>query len=225
MISGRIVKTGMGGFLNPPYHPEHNYSVETDLRRHRDNRGGMSLSAALGDISLPLPVRQAAARLLSNWACNRPHIDSEAVRDWIAQVLGYFRGCYKGQGETPWSAGDLRIAPEADPMLNSELHAGVHCIRGYYPEYRPTQADFDGAYWGQKPEPGKAERAPLQCRCCLAGCHDWPGCESAAVECGLDLGIVGHPSIDLCAECADHWSATGRFEHLYMVKPDKAERS
>jgi hypothetical protein len=33
-------------------------------------------------------------------------------------------------------------------MNKPEDHAGVNLIRRYYPEYVPTQEDFDNAKWG-----------------------------------------------------------------------------
>jgi hypothetical protein len=143
---GKIVKTGMGGFLNPPTHPEHDWSVQTDLRRRPENRGSMCLSSAVDCEWLDPATRAAARRRLDTW--QRPALES--VRDWVLQVLGYFRNCYNLTETDDWSVGGLTIA-DADPMLNADNHAGVHLIRKYYPEYMPTADDFAGAYWGSKP--------------------------------------------------------------------------
>ena len=150
---GKIVNKGMGGFLCPPGHPDHSYSMQTDLRRREWNRGSMSLSFAATCEWLDDATRQAAGVALVGW--ERPAIGSGRVQEWIGQVLGYFRGCYKGNpdlGEKAWEAGNLRMDQKVDPTLNVELHAGVHLIRRYYPEYVPTAEDFAGAYWGTKPE-------------------------------------------------------------------------
>ena len=154
---GKIVNKGMGGFLCPPGHPEHSYSVQTDLRRREWNRGSMSLSFAAKCEWLDPFTKADARSALRKWSDNRPAIDSAEVKDWIQQVLGYFRGCYKGNpdlGEKAWDAGNLRMDQKVDPMLNVELHAGVRLIRQYYPEYVPTAEDFAGAYWGKKSEKG-----------------------------------------------------------------------
>lgn len=50
--SGRIKHGGMGEFLTPPTHPEHSFSVETELRRKPENRGSMSLSYAVKSLSI-----------------------------------------------------------------------------------------------------------------------------------------------------------------------------
>lgn len=152
---GRIVNQGMGGFLNPPGHPEHTRSVEFDLRRKPENRGSMSLSHALECDWLDGLTKAQARRLLEVWSLQKRPLSDSTVQDWIQQVLGYFRGCYAGQnakGEQSWNVSDLRIDQNVDPLLNADIHAGVHLIRKYYPEYSPKAEDFKQAYWGTKPE-------------------------------------------------------------------------
>lgn len=154
---GAIRQTGMGGFLNPPGHPEHTHHIETDLRRRPWNRGGMSLSTAVKCEYLDDATRAAARKLLDTWLANKQPLDSPEVQGWVRQVLGSFKGCFKGQETAPgagdeWDVGKLRINSEVDPLLNADLHAGVHLIRKYYPEFIPTAEHFGGAYWGEKPE-------------------------------------------------------------------------
>jgi len=143
-IKGRIIRKGMGGFLNPPTHPEHDWCVETDLRRRPEKRGSMRLSSAADCEWLDPTTRAAAKQLLSSW----PRPPLESVHDWVLQVLGYFRDCYNGA--TSWAADRLVIDRELDPIINANQHAGVHFIRNYYPEYVPTPNDFTNAYWGNK---------------------------------------------------------------------------
>jgi len=148
--SGRIVSGGMGAFLNPPTHPEHFRHVETDLRRKPENRGMMSLSAAVDAEWLSDAVRSAARVELRQW--DPLPLSHPDVQEWIEQVLGYFKGCYRGPGDEPggWHAGKLVIAPGRDPLANPADHAGVNLIRKYYPDYVPTREDFAGAHWGSK---------------------------------------------------------------------------
>lgn len=163
---GRIVMEGMGGFLCPPTHPMHTQSVETDLRRRPDNRGRESLEYAVDDDSLDDATRAAARTVLNSW--KRPPLDSPEVREWILQVLGYFRNSYNFSGdEEGWRADRLTIR-SVDPLENAGHHAGVHLIWRYYPEYTPSANDFAQAYWGKKPEsypvkdqPSRAELARL----------------------------------------------------------------
>lgn len=153
-IIGGAPQHGMGGFLNPPGHPEHTHHVETDLKKQPQNRGGMSLSEAVDCTWLVPSTRAAAKSMLDRWQEYRPALESPEVQDWIRQVLGYFRGCYRGEGPEPecWHADKLCIPKAGEPARLNEEHAGVHLIRKYYPEYEPTGEHFSEAYWGTKPE-------------------------------------------------------------------------
>ena len=151
---GVIASGGMGGFLNPPGHPEHTHHIETDLDKRPQNRGGMSLSSAVACDWLSPAARADAQRLLDQWQENRPALESPEVQEWIRQVLGYFRGCYRGDGPEPecWNADKLGILKAGDAARPNEEHAGVHLIRKYYPDFTPTGEQFSEAYWGTKPE-------------------------------------------------------------------------
>lgn len=139
---GKVKSGGMGGFLNPPTHPEHSqgvYSVYGDTF-------AMSLSGAADAEWLNDETRSRARRILKAW--KRPPIESDEVQDWICNVMGYFKGCYKG--EKGWNASDLRIDQQADAVLNQDIHAGVNLIRKYYPEFILTADHVSKAYWGKK---------------------------------------------------------------------------
>lgn len=140
----------MGGFLNPPGHPEHNYSVQFDLKRRLENRGSMALSSAVDCEWLDDSTRAAAKRKLDEWK-PKP-LESEDVQDWILHVLGYFKNCFRGVGKEPecWHVQNLVIVNKGQ---SPDDHAGVHLIRKYYPDFKPEQRHLDNAYWGTKPEP------------------------------------------------------------------------
>lgn len=148
---GRIVHKGMGGFLNPPGHPEHEWSMQIDLKRRPENRGGMSLSAAAECDWLADLDRAAARSKLESWEKSKLPLQDPLVQDWVHQVLGYFHNCYRGDGPEPecWCTAKLKIS-DAEHAYPVENHAGVHLIRNYYPQYEPKGADFDAAYWGKK---------------------------------------------------------------------------
>lgn len=165
---GRVVRGGMGGFLNPPGHPEHDWSVETDLRRRPENRGSMSLSHAVTCEWLDAATRAAARAKLASWVA--PSLSAPEVVDWVRSVLGYFKSMY-GDPRVPeperWHCEHLRTVypdggdmekvmrldtADGHPVIFFE-HAGVHFVRNYFPEYVPSAEDFAGAYWGTKPEP------------------------------------------------------------------------
>jgi hypothetical protein len=149
---GKIVREGMGGFLNPPGHPEHFYSVQTDLRRRPENRGSMSLSAAAECEWLDDFTRQQAKNKLESWEA-KPLTDPE-VKEWVYQVLGYFKRCYRNPDHSEpqcWYADKVVITDHPrDRGLGINDHAGVHLIRRYYPDYEPCEEDFYQAHWGKK---------------------------------------------------------------------------
>jgi len=168
---GQIVHPGMGGFLNPPTHPEHEWHVQTDLRRRPHNRGGMSLSAATEATWLDAATRSAAKKMLKDWKPPAPN--NPEIVDWRQQVLGYFRNMYRNPNapkNEQWNASVMIVDRDRDPIANADDHAGVHFIRKFYPDYVPTEADFGGAYWGSRPESatvhesrsrGATHRAPV----------------------------------------------------------------
>jgi hypothetical protein len=152
--SARIVSTsGMGGFLNPPGHPEHTMHVEIDLRRKPENRGGMSLSAAAKCETLDPKFRNKVKDILSNWLMTKlPETDPEVVK-WVQSTLAYFKGCYEGDsghGEARWNVDKLNIDQTIDPMENAHRHAGVRHIRQFYGLFVPTAEDFTARTWGDK---------------------------------------------------------------------------
>ncbi len=154
-LIGRIDNSGMGGFLNPPTHPEYDYCVRygTD--------GSMSLSAGAESDELDEATRMEAKKLLSDWV--PPPMDDPEVVKWVHQVLGYFKGCWRNPNVPEpecWHADKLlanRLETwTIDPIANITLtlldnvddHAGVHLIRKWYPEFMPTEEDFVQAKWG-----------------------------------------------------------------------------
>lgn len=150
MENGKIVNTGLAGFLSPPTHPELHFHIEVNNRRDPEKHGRWTLSFAKDCKWLNREVRQLAKKLLTSWV--RPDINSAEVKDWIHQVLGYFRGCYQGNpelGEASWDTDNLRmnVPPEERGEMRIDQSAGVHFIRKFYPEYEPTEEDFQRAYW------------------------------------------------------------------------------
>jgi hypothetical protein len=146
---GLIVGGSTGSFLDPPSYPTHFYHVETDLRKRPANRGVMSLTYAVTSEWLDDDTRARVKRVLDGWTA--PPLSDPATAEWVSQVLGYFAGCYKGEdGPECWHAGKLRINMTVDPMLNVDLHAGVHLIREFYPDFTPTAQDFEHAHWGER---------------------------------------------------------------------------
>ena len=137
-VKGRIEKNGMGGFLNPPTHPEHSYRVQ--------GKGFcMSITVAVQDSMLEECVRARARMLLENWV--KPPLKHPEIQDWIYQVLGYFRNCYSKDGAGRNLCKDMVVSEQP---LDENRHLGVMHIRNWYPSYVPTKLDFKNAYWGRK---------------------------------------------------------------------------
>ena len=145
---GKIVITGMGGLLCPPGHPMLTQSVQTDLRRRPQNRGGMALDYAVKSPMLDEATREAARKALASW--KKLPLDAPEIQDWIRKVLGYCRDCYNldPDNESGWHIKNLTIDTDRDPIEYADCHAGVHMIRQYYPEYKPLRKHFREARWG-----------------------------------------------------------------------------
>lgn len=142
---GKLVASGQGGFLNPPTHPEHSWSI----RSIHGQTFFMSLTGAVEADWLADETRAIAYRKLATWV--RPALASDEVRAWIKDVLAYFRHCYRGiqHDETAWHASNVQVNAKADELANAEIHAGVHYVRKYYPEFVPVADDFTGT-WGKR---------------------------------------------------------------------------
>lgn len=151
-------REGCGGFLDAPGYPTHTHSIVS--YRGSKPRDFESISSLRYDLEdwIPADIRAQAKALLDAWHANPPSIDSAEVQDWIHQVLGYFRNCWRGKGPEPecWHANKLEIV--SGPLMDGvqvyaiEKHAGVHMIRKFYPEFTPSAEDWARAYWGKKPE-------------------------------------------------------------------------
>ncbi len=141
----KIEHSGCGGFLNPPTHPEHDYSVVSTRR----DQFILCLTSASTDEYITDSTRIAAKKLLDDWVA--PDIDSDEVQDWIHQVLGYFNNCYSPDGQNR-KVSDCKITAGNPFEIGIMRHLGVLLILKYYPEYQPRGVDFLNAYWGQKKE-------------------------------------------------------------------------
>ncbi len=143
MKSQRIATRGMGGFLNPPGHPEHTRSVEYDKRRG-EYQSACSLTVAVSAEFIEPHIRGEARYLLTTW---NPGPSPDPA--WVLQVLGYFRGCYRNPlVEHQWDADSMIIDQTLDPLSHLDDHAGVNHIRKFYPGFIPTAQQFREAKWG-----------------------------------------------------------------------------
>jgi hypothetical protein len=116
----------------------------------------MSLSAAVESEWLDVGTRRRARALLDVWEKAKPDLGNSEVQDWVHQVLGYFKNCWRGTGQEPecWHVSNLRMTKSGEVPDGYKVtdHAGVHYIRKFYPDFFPATDHFTQAYWGTKPE-------------------------------------------------------------------------
>jgi len=206
---GQIVHEGVGGFLNPPGHPTHTLSVETELNHRAENRSRMSLEAALECSWLDDAIKAQARMALDKWRLqDQLPLHAPKVRNWIWQVLGYFRHCYNDTPTDPkgWEAGRLTIDANRSPMEHPERHAGVNLIRRFYPEYTPTADDFASAYWDRdhREDTDHCVLCGEKCDsddpdyCVCSKCDAYRACDTCSAETLIEDLDENHN----CPECA-----------------------
>lgn len=118
-------KNGQGGFLNPPQHAEHIYSIIEKRGGHETD--SMSLSYAAGCEYLPARVRARARALLAQ----HPGKMSE---EWVHSVYNYFRNCYSRDGINR-NVSDC-IVSKAN-TYPADYHLAYLFIREFFPDYPP----------------------------------------------------------------------------------------
>lgn len=157
----RIVRGGMGGFLAPPGHPTHDWSVEDGPGR--DTQRGPSLIASLdyavqnehGEV--PRHLQEHARKLFADAVLVR----SEA---WERQVYGYFRGCYSPDGVNRKVA-DAVIFPKgtaAELLPPPEHHLAYLLVRTYFPDATPRLDLIENSEGGYGTQPCRACGTTLQ---------------------------------------------------------------
>jgi hypothetical protein len=128
----------------------------------KDFAGSIS-GAAAGTYETDGKTKAACQRIMAAYAKSKPTLDDPSVKDWVLQVLGYFRNSWSldgvrrnvndkdnivftksQQGSDSWKS----VPPKG---LNISHHLGVMYVRSHYPQYMPKDSDFKDAYWGKKP--------------------------------------------------------------------------
>ena len=140
---------GAGSFLDPPFAKTHSWGIVEGYDRGNGYQGYMSVDYVLNDENVPASAKAQIRRIIGK--VEKTDISAPEIQDWIRQVMGYFNTCYQGENGS-WSASDLKIDKDADPIENQDKHAGVNLIRKHYPEFVLTEDILKGAYWGTKPE-------------------------------------------------------------------------
>lgn len=122
-----IDNSGMGSFLNPPGHAEHDYSV-VEKRVYgpkRDNEiGCYSLNYVLECNYIPENVKQEARQLLAE----NP---GQFTTKWEHTIYNYFRNCYSPDGI------DRNVSNLADKGPPNHHLAVLH-IQHFFPSHQPN---------------------------------------------------------------------------------------
>jgi len=129
-----LVNDGMGGFLNPPGHPEHAYSIQEFSKGHEV--GSYSLSAAMSESWMPSKVQIKAKWILKRWNAGAP---DEA---WLATVYNYFRHCYSKDGNNRnvndcVTYGKFWDNAEQEENEDPTHHLGYLFVKQFYPDHKP----------------------------------------------------------------------------------------
>lgn len=135
-INYYLVDEGMGGYLNPPGHPEHTYSIQGFRGGHEVR--GISLREALDD-EYAGSIRGAAKNLLNKWSKGRPAAPPE---EWVKQVYIYFQHCYSKNGtnrsETDCiTYGKFWGNAEQEKDANPYFHLGFLFVNEFFPAHGP----------------------------------------------------------------------------------------
>lgn len=128
-----IVNKGMGGFLNPPGHAEHNFSVrEYDV--HGQEEGSSSLSYAAqhaAEWGHPGIARAAQRKLAAH--------PGTFTSEWEREVYAYFANCYSPDGQER-NASKCEIIRGVTCKPSPTWHLAYLHIRQFFPEYTPNHA-------------------------------------------------------------------------------------
>lgn len=121
---------GMGGFLNPPTHPQHTTSIIEKRGGHEV--GYYSLTGARDEKYLPGRVRGTANGILKRWVREKGQEQPDEV--WLASVYNYFRNCYSPDGENR-NVSDCLI--NNANSLPPERHLAYLFVKEFYPAHKP----------------------------------------------------------------------------------------
>lgn len=162
-----FVNESMGSFLTPPNHPSRKQSIKFYDGGHGYIALNKDIYLSDGYSYVPQKIKDEVREIFEEYEKNKPPINNPLVKDWIYQVLGYFKNCFRGKCGS-WEAGKLKIKSplfqraDGKNLTQKEIldflvsnfsqknHAGIHCIKEYYPDYIAKKNHFKKAYWGKR---------------------------------------------------------------------------
>ncbi|WP_422661608.1 hypothetical protein ACK8P5_26155 (plasmid) [Paenibacillus sp. EC2-1] len=122
MRTYKVVRSGLGGMLNPPGHAEHNFSVS-------DGYGSrMALTSALNDDRIPDEFKDQVRLLLLMH-------EGTFTEEWEHTCYNYFRNCYSPDGVNRDVSCCLIDRSNKAP---ADHHLAVMHIRLFFPTYIPN---------------------------------------------------------------------------------------
>lgn len=124
---GYIVKSGMGGFLNPPNDAEHVFSYHEGPRNNPSCC--MSLRAALKESWVSDSSKERIKEILDQ---HQPQFTAE----WEKKVYAYFHSCYSPDGDDR-HVGHCII--DATNSLPIERHLAYLHILQFFPDAKPNK--------------------------------------------------------------------------------------
>lgn len=95
MIDYRIAAGGMGQAFTPPNHPSQQFHVEADLKRRKENRGGMNIEYALTEKYVPQSVKDQIKKMLNEWEANKLPLNHPETKKWLNECKRHWDGLPK----------------------------------------------------------------------------------------------------------------------------------
>ena len=147
---------GMGGFLNPPGHPEHTMRVHELCPGWKKYGPDMSSLSSYAENGTDESCRDRCRDILAAYV--GPATDSPEFQAWARQVMGYFRNCwrqpecvrkFRGISDAKQWNCDMLYMGAPLKLHTIDDHAGVNFILKYYPGWVPAPEDFKLAKWGK----------------------------------------------------------------------------
>lgn len=138
-----VVNEGAGGFLRPPGHAMHNWSIQGFRGGHNCETMSLEYAANLADDKYGA-VRGAARGILKR----EP---GSITEEWIEQVYTHFAHCYSRDGNNRRADacavyGNFWGNAEQESLENARHHLGYLYIREHFDALHEPRIDLMGAY-------------------------------------------------------------------------------
>jgi hypothetical protein len=125
---------GQGGFMSPPGHPNHVYTVKGKRPRARDWDEITGIEYVLSNPDqYPATLVDQCRKIMDDAQLNISEL-------WIRNVYGYFRNMWTRDGQMWTRTDDLDSAPQgACPPGRWDYHAATVFVRQWYPGHEARE--------------------------------------------------------------------------------------